>query len=137
MLQQQADLLPRSKFDLGFRVDSKPFPPHAYHLTGPSGRPLPPPRALFKLAAATVPGRPTHNKPLLRCPCPTLYLEEGLRVTKLSFIGYSLGGLISRYAVGILYARGWLAGGSGGGVEPVNFVTVAAPHIGAYRQVTG
>jgi predicted alpha/beta-fold hydrolase len=28
-------------------------------------------------------------------------------VGKLSFVGYSMGGLVSRYAIGLLYAKGW------------------------------
>ena len=32
---------------------------------------------------------------------------NGHSIKKLSFVGYSLGGLVSRYAVGLLYAKGW------------------------------
>ena len=34
--------------------------------------------------------------------------DEGVKITKLSIIGYSLGGLVCRYAVGLLYAKGIL-----------------------------
>lgn len=34
--------------------------------------------------------------------------EKGGKVTKLSIVGYSLGGLVSRYAVGLLHAKGIL-----------------------------
>jgi len=34
--------------------------------------------------------------------------EQGGKITKLSIAGYSLGGLVSRYAVGLLYAKGIL-----------------------------
>jgi hypothetical protein len=34
--------------------------------------------------------------------------EKGGKITKLSIAGYSLGGLVSRYAVGLLYAKGVL-----------------------------
>merc|ERR1711939_323502 len=34
--------------------------------------------------------------------------EKGGKITKLSIIGYSLGGLVSRYAVGLLEAKGIL-----------------------------
>ncbi|KAH7108317.1 putative serine esterase-domain-containing protein [Auriculariales sp. MPI-PUGE-AT-0066] len=47
------------------------------------------------------------------------------RVTRLSMFGYSLGGLMARYAVGILQAQGFFQT-----VEPVNFCTFATPHIG-------
>lgn len=33
---------------------------------------------------------------------------HGGKITKLSIIGYSLGGLVSRYAVGLLFAKGIL-----------------------------
>lgn len=32
---------------------------------------------------------------------------NGHSIKRLSFVGYSLGGLVSRYAVGLLYAKGW------------------------------
>lgn len=34
--------------------------------------------------------------------------EQGGKIKKLSIVGYSLGGLVSRYAVGLLYAKGIL-----------------------------
>ncbi|CEL61600.1 Putative lipase YOR059C OS=Saccharomyces cerevisiae (strain ATCC 204508 / S288c) GN=YOR059C PE=1 SV=1 [Rhizoctonia solani AG-1 IB] len=49
-------------------------------------------------------------------------------VTKFSIFGYSLGGLISRYAIGILYKRGFFRK-----VKPVNFTTFATPHLGLPR----
>lgn len=47
------------------------------------------------------------------------------KVTKLSVVGYSLGGLIARYAIGILYSKGYFST-----LEPVNFVTFCTPHVG-------
>lgn len=54
------------------------------------------------------------------------------RVVKLSVIGYSLGGLISRYALGLLYLRGLFEE-----IEPVNFTTFASPHVGVLALGTG
>ncbi|KAF4593013.1 hypothetical protein EYR38_008720 [Pleurotus pulmonarius] len=54
--------------------------------------------------------------------------NEGKRVTRFSVTGYSLGGLVSRYLVGILYQRKFFED-----VQPVNFNTVATPHIGLLR----
>lgn len=34
--------------------------------------------------------------------------SQGGNVTKLSLVGYSLGGLVARYAIGLLYAKGVL-----------------------------
>ncbi|KKK15750.1 hypothetical protein P175DRAFT_0435146 [Aspergillus ochraceoroseus IBT 24754] len=58
--------------------------------------------------------------------------DQGQKIRKLSVVGYSLGGLISRYALGLLYARGWLDR-----LEPVNFTTFASPHLGARVAVGG
>lgn len=51
--------------------------------------------------------------------------EKDQQVTKLSVVGYSLGGLVSRYLVGVLHQRKFFDT-----VTPMNFVTVATPHIG-------
>ncbi|KAH6796176.1 hypothetical protein C2S51_037162 [Perilla frutescens var. frutescens] len=72
---------------------------------------------------------------------------------KISFVGHSLGGLIARYAIAVLYqqdstrksadengecgdeeekTRGKIAG-----LEPINFITFATPHLGArgHKQI--
>ena len=54
--------------------------------------------------------------------------SEGQEVTKLSVLGYSLGGLVSRYLIGILHQRKFFEN-----VKPMNFVTVATPHIGLVK----
>lgn len=33
--------------------------------------------------------------------------KRGQKIKKISFVGYSMGGLISRYAIGLLYRKGW------------------------------
>lgn len=71
---------------------------------------------------------------------------------KISFLAHSLGGLFARYAISVLYRpndipdsalvnsketyplrRGKIAG-----LEPINFVTLATPHLGVRgkKQVT-
>ncbi|SGZ58055.1 CIC11C00000001113 [Sungouiella intermedia] len=50
--------------------------------------------------------------------------EEGT-VTKFSLVGYSMGGLVSRYALGILYHQHFFET-----IEPVNFATFCTPHVG-------
>ncbi|XP_076933374.1 putative lipase ROG1 isoform X2 [Bidens hawaiensis] len=83
---------------------------------------------------------------------------------KISFIGHSLGGLIARYAVAKLYTQDstnqvcqengnngsldepitqanvcseHISNGKIGGLEPINFITIATPHLGSrgHRQV--
>lgn len=54
--------------------------------------------------------------------------KAGNTVTKLSVTGYSLGGLVSRYVVGILSQKGFFDK-----VQPINFNTIATPHIGLPR----
>ncbi|KZT10130.1 DUF676-domain-containing protein [Laetiporus sulphureus 93-53] len=58
--------------------------------------------------------------------------DAGERVTRFSITGYSLGGLVSRYTVGVLHQRKYFDK-----VKPVNFNTFATPHIGLprYRNV--
>ncbi|CAL1714629.1 unnamed protein product [Somion occarium] len=53
---------------------------------------------------------------------------EGKTVTRFSVTGYSLGGLIARYVIGILHQQQFFDK-----VTPVNFTTVATPHIGLIR----
>ncbi|KAJ8324576.1 hypothetical protein QVD99_002592 [Batrachochytrium dendrobatidis] len=50
--------------------------------------------------------------------------HEG-RIDRISFIGYSLGGLINRYMIGKLYSTKVFDK-----VRPVNFITLATPHLG-------
>jgi hypothetical protein len=78
---------------------------------------------------------------------------------RISFLAHSLGGLFARYAIAVLYSRdtynrdqpGDLAystagnsqstsfskGGMIAGLEPINFITLATPHLGVRgkRQV--
>ncbi|GIL78881.1 hypothetical protein Vretimale_124 [Volvox reticuliferus] len=53
----------------------------------------------------------------------------GSPVSAISMIGYSMGGLILRYVAGKLYAEGVFDS-----ITPVNFITVATPHLGAWRM---
>ncbi|CAG8579808.1 12004_t:CDS:2 [Funneliformis caledonium] len=55
--------------------------------------------------------------------------DKTFKVTKFSIVGYSLGGLISRYAIGILYKRGFFKT-----VKPILFTTFATPHLGIRRE---
>ncbi|EGV64696.1 hypothetical protein PSN45_005036 [Yamadazyma tenuis] len=53
------------------------------------------------------------------------------KVTKFSIVGYSLGGLISRYAVGYLYSIGFFDN-----IQPINFTSFCTPHVGALNPGT-
>lgn len=57
---------------------------------------------------------------------------RGYQIKKLSVVGYSLGGLVARYAVGLLQANGWLDK-----LEPVNFTTFVSPHVGVRSPIKG
>ncbi|KAL1857229.1 hypothetical protein Plec18167_004707 [Paecilomyces lecythidis] len=57
---------------------------------------------------------------------------KGYRIRKLSMVGYSLGGLVARYAIGLLNSRGWLDK-----LEPVNFTTFVSPHVGVRTPKKG
>ncbi|KAJ5601699.1 hypothetical protein N7510_011233 [Penicillium lagena] len=58
--------------------------------------------------------------------------SKGQNIKKLSMVGYSLGGLVARYAIGLLHAHGWLDK-----LEPVNFTTFASPHVGVRMPLKG
>ncbi|CAG8599997.1 63_t:CDS:2 [Paraglomus occultum] len=55
--------------------------------------------------------------------------DRNYKVTKFSIIGYSLGGLVSRYAIGALSDDGFFKE-----VEPWLFTTFATPHLGIRRE---
>ncbi|CCH42409.1 putative lipase [Wickerhamomyces ciferrii] len=56
-----------------------------------------------------------------------LLQDDGIAVSKISFVGYSLGGLISRYMIGELEKLGFFDT-----VEPQYFTTFASPHLGVF-----
>ncbi len=58
--------------------------------------------------------------------------RNGQHIKKLSIVGYSLGGLVARYAIGLLYSKGWFDK-----VQPVNFTTFATPHLGIRTPLLG
>ncbi|CAN9185978.1 unnamed protein product [Alternaria alternata] len=58
--------------------------------------------------------------------------KAGHDITKISVAGYSLGGLIARYAIGLLYHRGVFEK-----IQPVNFTTFATPHLGVRTPLKG
>ncbi|KAJ5684173.1 uncharacterized protein N7477_000518 [Penicillium maclennaniae] len=58
--------------------------------------------------------------------------QKGHKIQKLSIVGYSLGGLIARYAIGLLHSQGVLDK-----LEPVNFTTFASPHVGVRTPLKG
>ena len=77
-----------------------------------------PPDKLYILAAKRNSGSFTYDGIELGGERVCVEIEEELeairarggRITKLSLVGYSLGGLVARYAIGLLYARGVLDG---------------------------
>ncbi|OAK95461.1 lipase/serine esteras-like protein [Phaeosphaeriaceae sp. SRC1lsM3a] len=58
--------------------------------------------------------------------------QNGHDIKKISVIGYSLGGLIARFAIGLLYSRGVFET-----IQPVNFTTFATPHLGVRTPLRG
>ncbi|KAK9468569.1 putative serine esterase-domain-containing protein [Lipomyces arxii] len=53
------------------------------------------------------------------------YERQAVNINRISVVGYSLGGLMARYAIGILYQRGIFKK-----IQPVNFTTFCTPHVG-------
>ncbi|KAJ4362718.1 hypothetical protein N0V95_001320 [Ascochyta clinopodiicola] len=58
--------------------------------------------------------------------------KEGHDIKKFSITGYSLGGLVARYAIGLLYHKGVFEH-----IQPVNFTTFATPHLGVRTPLRG
>lgn len=58
--------------------------------------------------------------------------REGNKITRFSIVGYSLGGLVARYAIGLLSSKGLFDS-----LTPVNFTTFATPHLGVRTPLTG
>lgn len=58
--------------------------------------------------------------------------RQGQDIKKISIIGYSLGGLVARYAAGLLFSKGWFDK-----LQPVNFTTFASPHLGVRSPLLG
>ncbi|MCJ1472541.1 hypothetical protein MMC13_001190 [Lambiella insularis] len=58
--------------------------------------------------------------------------KDDIHIKKLSMVGYSLGGLIARYTIGLLYSRGRFDN-----IMPVNFTTFATPHLGVRAPLRG
>lgn len=60
------------------------------------------------------------------------FADNGVVIRKFSIVGYSLGGLVSRYVIGVLYAKGIF-----NKIKPVNFTTFASPHLGVRTPKLG
>jgi hypothetical protein len=58
--------------------------------------------------------------------------RDGYRITKISVVGYSLGGLVARYAIGLLYHKGYFEK-----IKPMTFTTFATPHLGVRTPSKG
>ena len=58
--------------------------------------------------------------------------NKGSSIKKISIVGYSLGGLVARYIIGLLYSKGWFER-----MKPVNFTTFATPHLGVKTPLLG
>lgn len=58
--------------------------------------------------------------------------RDGFKVDRLSMVGYSLGGLIARFSIGLLDSKGYFDY-----ITPVNFTTFASPHLGVRTPLIG
>lgn len=58
--------------------------------------------------------------------------RSGQIIHQLSVVGYSLGGLVARYAIGLLYHKGYFDR-----LEAVNFTTFVTPHLGTIAPSDG
>ncbi|KAK5944263.1 hypothetical protein PMZ80_003544 [Knufia obscura] len=58
--------------------------------------------------------------------------RDGYKIDRFSIVGYSLGGLVARYTVGLLDSKGYFDY-----ITPVNFTTFASPHLGVRTPLRG
>lgn len=58
--------------------------------------------------------------------------RDGYKITRFSIVGYSLGGLVARYAIGLLYHKKYFEN-----ITPVNFTTFVTPHLGVRTPLRG
>lgn len=58
--------------------------------------------------------------------------RDGYKISRFSIVGYSLGGLVARYAIGLLHHKGYFEK-----MTPVNFTTFVTPHLGVRTPLTG
>ncbi|KAJ4755729.1 alpha/beta-Hydrolases superfamily protein [Rhynchospora pubera] len=73
----------------------------------------------------------------------TKFVECRPELQKISIVAHSLGGLVARYAIALLYSSNSSNKGEAvnegkiAGLEPVNFITFATPHLGSrsHRQI--
>jgi len=61
-----------------------------------------------------------------------IFSTNNKKITRFSIIGHSLGGLYARYAIGILLKNKFFEK-----VRPLNFITLATPHVGSRRSPRG
>jgi len=57
-------------------------------------------------------------------------ISSNPQLTKISVIGYSFGGLVARFLIGRAFVENFW------NLTPVNFVTMASPHLGIYSDAT-
>ncbi|KAK3308986.1 putative serine esterase-domain-containing protein [Chaetomium strumarium] len=99
-----------------------------------------PPEQVYILVAKRNSGSFTYDGIELGGERVCLEIEEELEkiksaggsIKKLSIAGYSLGGLVARYAVGLLFARGVLDN-----LECMNFTAFASPFLGVRTPLRG
>ena len=58
--------------------------------------------------------------------------RDGFKIDKFSIVGYSLGGLIARFCIGLLDSKGYFDY-----IKPVNLTTFASPHLGVRTPLRG
>ncbi|AEO62466.1 uncharacterized protein THITE_2106661 [Thermothielavioides terrestris NRRL 8126] len=99
-----------------------------------------PPEQVYILVAKRNSGYFTYDGIELGGERVCLEIEEELEkirsggghIKKLSVVGYSLGGLVARYAIGLLFARGVLDE-----LECMNFTAFASPFLGVRTPLKG
>ncbi|KAF8973436.1 hypothetical protein BGZ46_009851 [Entomortierella lignicola] len=72
--------------------------------------------------------RKRHVKSKVAMDFTTMLRNGKRKVTQFSFVGYSLGGIVGRFAIGILELEGFFER-----IKPMFYVTMASPHLGIHH----
>lgn len=117
--------------ELGIKYLGRRLARYVLHLVHPNTSPSPPsgPNKLHK-------PRPAHHHPHLAAPEFLHDLEDDedlppYKITSISFIGHSLGGLVQTYAIAYIHAHSPKFFSD---ITPINFVALATPFLGLSNE---
>lgn len=76
-------------------------------------------------------GNPTHKHSTVKKPKTSIKESRGYKITKISFIGHSLGGLVQTYAIAYIQKHSPQFFDL---IKPINFIALATPFLGLNHE---